>query len=111
MKFEFDPRVGHMVPKKDESIYFAKSQGGGLIIDDKKNRIKFIIERDGRVTLLFGSRNIAKGNLHFYDMRDAKEIENRVKRMFGSDHPFANYRKFLKGVRESYIKTFDEFNE
>lgn len=110
MKFELDHRTGHMVPKKDENIYFARSQGGGLIIDDHKNRIKFIIERDGRVTLLFGSRNIAKGNLHFYDMRDAKEIENRVMRMFGSDHPFANYRKFLKGVRESYIKTFDEFN-
>lgn len=108
MKFEFDPRVGHMVPKKDESIYFAKSQGGGLIVDDKKNRKKFIIERDGRITVLFG--NMSKDNLHFYDMRDAKEIENRVKRMFGTDHPFANYRKFLRGMSEGYIKSFDEFN-
>ena len=110
MKFELDNRTGHMVPKKDDNIYFAKSQGGGLIIDDKKNRIKFIIERDGRVTLLFGSRNIAKGNLHFYDMRDAKQIENRVLRMFGSEHPFANYRKFLRGISEGYIKSRDEFN-
>lgn len=108
MKFEFDPRVGRMVPKKDESIYFAKSQGGGLIVDDKKNRKKFIIERDGRITVLFG--NMSKDNLHFYDMRDAKEIENRIMRMFGIDHPFANYRKFLRGSNEGYIKSRDEFN-
>jgi hypothetical protein len=108
MKYELDNRTGHMVPKKDENIYFARSMGGGLIVDDKKNRKKFIIERDGRITILFG--NMSKDNLHFYDMREARDIENRVKRMFGSEHPFANYKKFLKGVRESYIKTFDEFN-
>lgn len=109
MKFELDHITGHMMPKKDENIYFARSQGGGLIVDDKKNRKKFIIEQDGRITVLFGS--MSKDNFHFYNMRDARDIENRVKRMFGTDHPFANYRKFLKGVRESYIKTFDEFNE
>ena len=108
MKFELDPRTGLMVPKKDENIYFARSMGGGLIVDDKKNRKKFIIERDGRITILFG--NLSKDNLHFYDMREASDIEYRVKRMFGSEHSFANYKKFLKGVRESYIKTFDEFN-
>ncbi len=108
MKFEFDPRVGHMVPKKDENIYFARSMGGGLIVDDKKNRKKFIIERDGRITVLFG--NMSKDNLHFYDMRDAKEIENRVMRMFGTDHPFANYRVFLKEMGSGYIKSRDEFN-
>ena len=108
MKFELDHRTGHMVPKKDENIYFARSQGGGLIIDDKKNRKKFIIERDGRITVLFGT--MSKDNLHFYDMRDAKQIENRVMRMFGSTHPYATYKKFLKGLREGYIKSFDEFN-
>ena len=81
MKFELDHRTGMMVPKKDENIYFARSIGGGLIVDDKKNRKKFIIERDGKVTVLFGS--MSKDNLHFYDMRDAKQIENRVMRMFG----------------------------
>ena len=109
MKFELDHRMGQMVPKKDENIYFAKSMSCGLIVNDKKNRKKFIIERDGRITVLFGS--MSKDNLHFYDMKDAKQIENRVLRMFGSEHPFANYRKFLKGLREGYIKTFDEFNE
>ena len=108
MKFELDNRTGHMVPKKDENIYFAKSHGGGLIVDDKKNRKKFIIERDGRITVLFG--NMSKDNLHFYDMRDAREIENRVKRIFGANHPFANYKKFLKGLSEEYIKSRDEFN-
>ena len=108
MKFEFDRRLGQMVPKKDDNIYFAKSQGGGLIVDDKKNRKKYIIERDGRITVLFGS--MSKDNLHFYDMRDAREIESRVKRMFGMEHPYANYRKFLKGLREGYIKSRDEFN-
>lgn len=108
MKFELDHRTGHMMPKKDDNIYFARSMGGGLIVDDKKNRKKFIIERDGRITVLFGS--MSKNNLHFYDMRDAREIESRVKRMFGSEHPFANYKKFLKGLREGYIKSRDEFN-
>lgn len=108
MKFELDNRTGQMVPKKDENIYFAKSMGGGLIIDDRKNNKRFIIERDGRVTVLFGT--MSKDNLHFYDMRDAKQIENRVMRMFGSDHPYANYKKFLRGLREGYIKKFEEFN-
>ena len=108
MRFELDNRTGEMVPKKDDNIYFARSMGGGLIIDDKKNGKKYIIERDGRITILFGS--MSKDNLHFYDMRDAKQIENRVMRMFGSTHPYANYRKFLKGLREGYIKTFEEFN-
>lgn len=108
MKFELDNRTGHMMPKKDENIYFAKSMGGGLIVDDKKNRKKFIIERDGRITVLFG--NMSKDNLHFYDMRDAREIENRVKRIFGANHPFANYKKFLRGISEEYIKSRDEFN-
>jgi hypothetical protein len=53
---------------------------------------------------------MSKDNLHFYDMRDAREIESRVKRMFGMEHPFANYKKFLKGLREGYIKSRDEFN-
>lgn len=109
MKFELDHRTGHMMPKKDDNIYFARSMSGGLIVDDKKNRKKFIIERDGHITVLFGS--MRKDDLHFYDMKDAREIENRVKRMFGSEHPYANYKKFLRGLRESYIKSFDEFNE
>jgi hypothetical protein len=109
MKFELDNKTGHMVPKQDNNIYFSRSMGGGLIVDDKMNKKKFIIERDGRITILFGS--MSKDNLHFYDMINAKQIENRVMRMFGSSHPFANYRKFLNGVREGYIKTFDDFNE
>ena len=108
MKFELDHRTGHMMPKKDDNIYFARSMGGGLIVDDKKNRKKFIIERDGHITVLFG--NMRKDDLHFYDMKDAREIEIRVKRMFGSEHPFANYKKFLKGLREGYIKSFEEFD-
>jgi hypothetical protein len=109
MKFELDPRTGHMMPKKDDTIYFSGSMGGGLIIDDKKNNKRYIIERDGHITVLFG--NMSKDNLHFYDMRDARDIEMRVKRKFGPSHPYANYKKFLKGVRESYIKTFDEFTD
>ena len=30
--------------------------------------------------------------------------------MFVTEHPFANYKKFLKGLREEYIKSRDEFN-
>jgi hypothetical protein len=43
-------------------------------------------------------------------MRDAKQIENRVMRIFGPSHPYANYKKFLKGISEGYIKSRDEFN-
>ena len=108
MKFELDHRTGMMVPKKDENIYFGKSMGGGLIVDDKKNKKKFIIERNGKITVLFGS--MSKDNLHFYDMREARDIEIRIKRMFGPSHPYANYKKFLKGMSEGYIKSRDEFN-
>ena len=108
MKYELDHRTGMMVPKKDENIYFGKSMGGGLIVDDKKNKKKFIIERDGGITVLFGS--MSKDNLHFYDMREARDIEIRIKRMFGPSHPYANYKKFLKGMSEGYIKSRDEFN-
>jgi hypothetical protein len=108
MKFELDHRTGMMVPKKDENIYFARSIGGGLIVDDKKNKKKFIIERNGKITILFGS--MSKDNLHFYDMREARDIEIRIKRMFGPSHPYANYKKFLKGMSEGYIKSRDEFN-
>jgi hypothetical protein len=53
---------------------------------------------------------MSKDNLHFYDMREARDIEIRIKRMFGPSHPYANYKKFLKGMSEGYIKSRDEFN-
>lgn len=110
MKFEFDHRTGTMIPKKDEQIYFAQSQGGGLRVDDHKHDIKYIIERDGGLNILQGPKLKAKQFLHVYDQRDANIIADRVVRMFGRSHEYANYRKFLKGVNESYIiKTFDEF--
>lgn len=110
MKFEFDHRTGTMIPKKDDQIYFGKSMGGGLRIDDHKNRIKYIIERDGGLTILQGPKLLKKQFLHVYDQRDAHIIADRVVRMFGKSHVYANYRKFIKGVNESYIiKTFDEY--
>lgn len=109
MKFEFDHKTGMMSPKKDENIYFAKSQGGGLIVDDRKHNIKFIIERDENVTRLFG--NFEKGKLNFYDMRDARMISDRVIRMFGRNHKYADFHYFLKGytVQENVIKTCSDF--
>ena len=109
MKFEFDHKTGMMRPKKDEEIYFAQSQGGGLIIDDNKNNIKYIIERDGRITKLFGSFN--KNNLNLYDMRDARIIADRVMRLLGRDHKYTDFHYFLKGYRmsESFIKTCSDF--
>ena len=109
MKFEFDHKTGMMRPKKDEEIYFAKSQGGGLIVDDKKHNIKFIIERDERITKLFG--NFDKDRLNFYDMRDARMIADRVVRLFGSDHKYTDFHYFLKGyvMKESVIKNCTDF--
>ena len=111
MKFEFDHRTGMMRPKKNEEIYFAQSQGGGLIIDDNKNNIKYIIERDGRITKLFGSFD--KDNLNLYDMRDARIIADRVRRLLGIDHKYTDFHYFLRGYRmsESFIKTCSDFLE
>lgn len=109
MKFEFDHKTGTMMPKKNEQIYFAQSQGGGLRIDDRKNNIKYIIERDGGLTILQGPKLLKKQFLQVYDQRDAHIIADRVVRMFGRDHEYADYKRFLKGVKESYIKSFDEF--
>ena len=109
MKFELDHKTGMMRPKKDEEIYFAQSQGGGLIVDDKKNNIKYIIERDGRITKLFGSFD--KNNLNLYDMRDARIIADRVRRLLGRDHKYSDFHYFLRGYRmsESFIKTCSDF--
>ena len=111
MKFELDYRTGMMRPKKDEEIYFTQSQGGGLIVDDKKNDIKYIIERDERITKLFGSFN--KNNLNLYDMRDARIIADRVMRLLGRDHKYTDFHYFLRGYRmsESFIKTCSDFLE
>ena len=109
MKFEFDHKTGMMRPKKNEEIYFAQSQGGGLIVDDKKNNIKYIIERDGRITKLFGSFD--KDNLNLYDMRDARIIADRVRRLLGIDHKYTDFHYFLRGysMSESVIKTCSDF--
>ena len=109
MKFELDHRTGMMRPKKDEEIYFAQSQGGGLIVDDKKNNIKYIIERDGRITKLFGSFD--KDNLNLYDMRDARIIADRVRRLLGVDHKYTDFHYFLRGYRisESVIRNCSDF--
>lgn len=109
MKFEFDHKTGTMQPKKDDQIYFAKSQGGGLIVDDKKNNVKYIIERDERITKLFGSFD--KDSLNFYDMRDARMISDRVIRLFGRDHKYTDYHYFLKGyhMNENFVQKMSDF--
>jgi len=109
MKFEFDHKTGIMRPKKDEEIYFAQSQGGGLIVDDKKHNIKYIIERDERITKLFG--NFDKDNLNLYDMRDARIISDRVIRLLGRDHKYSDFHYFLKGyvMKENVIKSCTDF--
>lgn len=94
--------------KKNENIYFGESQGGGLIVDDKKNNVKFIIERDETVTWLFSRRN----DTHLYDVRDAKIIANRVLRKFGKEHKYTDYKSFVRNMRaiwESIVPTFEEF--
>lgn len=108
MKFEFDHKTGTMHPKKDDQIYFAKSQGGGLIVDDKKNNVRYIIERDERITKLFGSFD--KDSLNFYDMRDARMISDRVIRLFGRDHKYTDYHYFLKGyhMNENFVQKMSD---
>lgn len=107
VKFVFNPRTG-MMDKKDDQIYFAQSQGGGLRIDDHKHNVKFIVNRDGTITNLSG---MSGSNVAIYDMRDAKIIAGRVTRMFGGKHKYTDYRMFLSGHRydEKIIKSFEEF--
>lgn len=107
-KFVFNPKTGMMDMKKDKQIYFGGSQGGGLRIDDHKHNIKFIIEKDGTITNLFG---LYGSNVAIYDVMDAKNIANRVMHKFGSIHEYSNYKMFLKGYKknESFVMTFDEF--
>lgn len=92
MKFELDCKTGQMKPKKDENIYFALSMSGGLRIDDHLNNIKYVVERSGAITFIFRSIN----NVKIYNRRNANIIAERVKRMFGSSHPYADYKMFLK---------------
>ena len=99
MRFELDRRTGMMGPKKDDNIYFAQSQGGGLIVDDKKNNVRYIIERSGKITKLFGS--FRDDALNFYDMRDARMISDRVVRLLGRSHKYADFHYFLKGYHMS----------
>lgn len=95
MKYVIDPKSGNMVQKRDECIYFGASQGGGLIVDDKKNNVRYIIERDGNITWLFSTRK----DLHIYDMRDGRIISERVRRMFGAGHKYSDYRHFVRNMR------------
>ena len=109
MRFEFDHRSGGMVPKKDDNIYFAQSQGGGLIVDDKKNNVRYIVERDGRITKLFGS--FRGDELNIYDMRDARMISDRVKRLLGPNHKYGDFHYFLRGyhMTEQVVQTCSSF--
>ena len=109
MRYEFDHRTGSMQPKKDDNIYFAQSQGGGLIVDDKKNNIRYIIERDDRITKLFGGFD--GDSLNFYDMRDARMIADRVVRLLGRNHKYSDFHYFLKGyhMSENFVRSFSGF--
>ena len=109
MRFEFDHRTGTMQPRKDDNIYFAQSQGGGLIVDDKKNNLRYIIERNEKITKLFG--NFRGDALNLYDMRDARMISDRVVRLLGKNHKYADFHYFLKGyhMSESVVKNSSFF--
>ena len=107
MKFEFDKRTGMMIPKKNEQIYFASSVGGGLRVDDRKHNVKFIVERNGKITNIAG---IYDSSVNIYDFNDARVIADRVARMFGRNHKYSDYHYFLKGVvRESEVMDFDGY--
>ena len=99
-----------MLPKKDKQIYFAKSQGGGLLIDDKKNNVRYVIEKDESITNIMG---ISGDKVNLYDMRDARIITERVMRMFGREHKYTDFHYFLRGYRmsENVILNFDEYIE
>lgn len=73
-------------------------------MDDHINGIKYVIERDGTVKFISG----VKREVNIYDQRDAVSIAERVKRMFGQEHKYSNYRRFLKGYQ--LVESFEEFS-
>ena len=103
MKFEFDNKTGGMKPKKDDGIYFSTSMSGGLRVDDKKNNIRYIIEKTGDIKPLSG---IVK-DINIYDRHDAYLIAERVKRMFGKDNVYSNPKRLMKGCH--IVESFEEF--
>lgn len=107
-RFDFNHKTGMMEPRENKQIYFAGSIGGGLRIDDEKNNIKYVIERDGKITNIFGVRG---DNVNLYDLRDARIISDRVVRMFGRNHKYSDFHYFLRGYRmsENVVKKYDEF--
>lgn len=107
-RFDFNHKTGMMEPRENKQIYFAGSMGGGLRIDDEKNNIKYVIERDGKITNIFGVRG---DNVNLYDLRDARIISDRVIRMFGRNHKYSDFHYFLRGYRmsENVVKKYDEF--
>lgn len=109
MKFEYDHKMGTMMPKKNPQIYFNRAMSGGLRIDDEINKIKYVIERNGDIKFISGGRH----EVNIYDQRNAHIIADRVKRMFGPDHKYSNYKLFTKGyhVIESYEEYTSRVNE
>lgn len=107
-RFDFNHKTGMMEPRENKQIYFGGSMGGGLRIDDEKNNIKYVIERDGKITNIFGVRG---DNVNLYDLRDARIISDRVIRMFGRNHKYSDFHYFLRGYRmsENVVKNYDEF--
>lgn len=103
MKFEYDHKTGTMMPKNNPQIYFNRSMSGGLRVDDDINKMKYIIERNGDIKFISGN----KREVNIYDQRNAHIIADRVKRMFGPEHKYTNYKLFLKGYH--MIESYEDF--
>ena len=91
MKFKFDKRIGQMIAEERKQIYFARSMSGGLRIDDKIHNITYVVERNEEIKIISGRRDIK-----IYNLLEARNISNRVCRMFGSKHKYSDYKHFLK---------------
>ena len=105
MKFEYDHKTGGMRMKENLRIHFSRAMSGGLRVDDEINRVKFVIERNGDVRFISGLTR----DVNIYDQRNAHIIAERVKRMFGPNHKYSNYKLFTKGYH--VIESYDEFVE
>lgn len=102
MKFEYNNKSGLMEPVKNKQIYFSRSMSGGLRVDDQIHNVKYVIERDGKITYISGIKKI-----NIYDYRNAHIIADRVKRMFGPDNKFTDYKLFTEGYYG--IMSYDNF--
>ena len=103
--WEYDNRLGTMVPKKRKGLEFHAVTGGLKVVDNDLDTSFIILRRTDEISYAQGIA--ATRGVKLYDYRKAMQIADRVKRVLPSSQ-YTNYRKFCKGVPESVMTDEDK---